>query len=209
MPRATRRATAALSLIGLGMAVPLSAEAAGTCTAEALTGLNVPSFTVTSAKEAGPEGPVPARCVVEGRLDTYGEGRGAQLGPPPGSAPRKLERQARLLRRRRPGGFAQPLGQPARLRFRARPGLRDRDHGHRPCRQEPGRRRLDPGFGRQAERGQDRRLFLPRAASGDDRRQGAHVKILWRAGRVARLLRRMLVRRPHGAHGSDALPGRL
>jgi feruloyl esterase len=76
MPRTTHRATAAFSLIGLGMAVPLSAEAAATCTAEALTGLDIPNFTVASAKAAGAEGPFPARCVVEGTVATDGEGAG-------------------------------------------------------------------------------------------------------------------------------------
>ena len=76
MPRTTRRAAAALSLISLGMAAPHSAEAAGTCTTEALAGLNVPNFTVASAKAAEAEGPFPARCVVEGAVATDGEEQG-------------------------------------------------------------------------------------------------------------------------------------
>jgi len=76
MPRTSRRAAAALSLLSLGMAAPLSAEAAQTCTAEALTALGVPSFTVASAKAAPAEGPFPARCVVEGTIATDGDGAG-------------------------------------------------------------------------------------------------------------------------------------
>ena len=76
MPRKPRRAAAALSLIGLGMAAPLCANAAPTCTAEALTGLNVPNFTVTSVEPAGAEGPFPAHCVVEGTVATDGDGAG-------------------------------------------------------------------------------------------------------------------------------------
>ena len=76
MPRTTRRAATALSLISLGMVAPLPAEAAGTCTTEALAGLNVPNFTVALVKAAEAEGPFPARCVVEGAVATDGEGAG-------------------------------------------------------------------------------------------------------------------------------------
>jgi feruloyl esterase len=76
MPRLVRRAATALSLVSLGIVAPLSAEAAGTCTAEALAGLNVPNFTVASAKMAEAEGPFPARCVVQGTLATDGDGAG-------------------------------------------------------------------------------------------------------------------------------------
>ena len=75
MPR-TSRAAATLSLISLGMAAPLSAEAAPTCTAEALTGLKVANFTVASVKAAEADGPFPARCVVEGTVATDGDGAG-------------------------------------------------------------------------------------------------------------------------------------
>jgi feruloyl esterase len=73
MPR-TRRAAAAVSLIGLGMAAPLSAKA--TCNVEAFEGLKVPNFTVTSAKVAAQEGSFPSRCVVEGTVATDGDGAG-------------------------------------------------------------------------------------------------------------------------------------
>ena len=76
MPRTSRRAAAALSLLSLGMAAPLSAKAAQTCTAEALAALGVPSLTVASAKAAPAEGPFPARCVVEGTIATDGDGAG-------------------------------------------------------------------------------------------------------------------------------------
>ncbi len=73
MPRTSRTATA-LSLIGLGIAAPLSAKAA--CNVEAFAGLKVPNFTVTSAKVAAQEGSFPTRCVVEGTVATDGDGAG-------------------------------------------------------------------------------------------------------------------------------------
>jgi feruloyl esterase len=76
MPRTTCRAAAILSLISLGLPAPLSAEPAESCTLDAFTGLKVPNFTVASANAAAAEGPLPARCVVEGAVATDGEGAG-------------------------------------------------------------------------------------------------------------------------------------
>ena len=76
MPRTNRCAAASLSLFTLAVATPVPAQAAATCAADSVAGLNVPNFTVASAKAAEAEGPFPARCVVEGTVATDGEGAG-------------------------------------------------------------------------------------------------------------------------------------
>ena len=52
MSKDTRRAAASLSIVALSLAAPLSAQAAATCTSEALTALKIPNFTVASAADA-------------------------------------------------------------------------------------------------------------------------------------------------------------
>ena len=71
-----------LTLVSLGIAAPLSAKAAGTCTAEALTGLNVPDFTVASAKPAQPKALSPPAASSKGRSPRTARG-GTKLGPAP------------------------------------------------------------------------------------------------------------------------------
>jgi feruloyl esterase len=76
MARTTRCAAAAFSLISHGIGAPLSAQAAATCTADAIAALNVPHFSVASVKADAAGGPFPARCVVDGTVATDGDGAG-------------------------------------------------------------------------------------------------------------------------------------
>ncbi len=70
------RAAAVLSLAGVGLVIPLSAEAAGTCGKDALKALLPPALTVSSATEVAANGASPAHCDVQGVVATDGDGAG-------------------------------------------------------------------------------------------------------------------------------------
>ena len=76
MSRQTRRGAASISTIALSVVGCLSAQAATTCTSDALSGLKVPNFTVASATATEANGPFPAYCDVKGSVATDGEGAG-------------------------------------------------------------------------------------------------------------------------------------
>jgi len=76
MSRRTRRAVAAISLVGLGLAAPAAANATTACAGDAVARLRIAHFTVTSAHETPASGPVPAHCDVVGDVVTDGEGAG-------------------------------------------------------------------------------------------------------------------------------------
>ena len=76
MPRITRGVAATCALTGIALAVPSAAYSAGACSNEAITGLNVPHFTVASATSVAAKDMTPAHCNVEGAVATDGDGAG-------------------------------------------------------------------------------------------------------------------------------------
>jgi feruloyl esterase len=76
MFKSKRRQAAGLVFVAAGVMAPLSAHAAAICTPEALTGLNIPDFTVASASETAATGPFPTYCDVKGSVATDGDGAG-------------------------------------------------------------------------------------------------------------------------------------
>ena len=209
MSRTTRRAAAAFSLISLGMGAPLSAEAAGTCTAEATHGPegSQPHRRLGQGGRSGRS--LPCACIVEGAIATGGDGAGPNSARLRVQLPQKWNGKLVFFG---VGGLAGSLDPSANLHDVASAFGRGyataiTDTGH--VGKNPFDAELDTRGPGQAERGEDHRLFLPRAASGDGRRQGDRGRVLRRRESIARLFRRMLVRRPHGAHGGDALPRRL
>ena len=134
---------------------------------------------------------------------------GTQFGRGRDQAPREMEWQTCLLRRWRPRGLSVSLHRSVRLRRGARARLRDCDYRHRSHRQEPVRRGMDSRRAGQAQRSENRGLFLSLTAPGDRRGQTSRDRVLRRAKGLARVFRRLFVRGPHGSDGSNALPRRL
>ena len=151
---------------------------------------------------------------VRGRHHERPGGR-QRLGARERPAAGQLEGQVPLLRHRRPGRRAVPVGERRRRRSRAPEGLCQRRHRRRPHGPRAGRaghlhrRQLVDHSARGARHAEGGRLLLPRRARRDGGRQADGEGLLQCAPHRSRLLRRLLQRRPHGVRSGHAVPRRL
>jgi feruloyl esterase len=78
--KANRRYTnGEISLAALCLALPITAHAAGNCSADQMSALKVPHLTIELAEEVAAEGPFPAFCDVRGSVATDDDGAGPNV----------------------------------------------------------------------------------------------------------------------------------
>ena len=174
-----------------------------------LGALGVPNFTVASAKAATAEGPFPARCVVEGTIATDGDGAGPNSARLRVQLPETWNGKLVFFGVGGLAGSLDPSANPhdfvSALGLGYATAITDTGHvGKNPfdanwileAPGKPNKAKIIDYFYRAPHQA----TVAAKTLASDST---ARPKV------SASLFRRMLVRRPHGAHGGDAIPRRL